>query len=294
MGSRPRAHFSFLSGRFSLVVAATSVLLLASGAGAPPQTPVDLYQDMESGQDGALLTPESMAASCHGDGATWTIQGSMWVSTKNARALPGPVAVGGKVYPGTDATRTWMFRDSDDRNYVECNFAGQYGNITVACYYTPGVTIPFANQFDTIALTGYQAFAVLQTRNDDGKGPYLRGHSCTEGWKTTFSPAQIPIVPGKTYWVNLHFDGEKGEASLAAFDPENGFVQVGETVVAPSWPGSTMRRVAFGRYDRHGSNPKAQTQSYFGQVLIDHTSEAFPLLPRAASPMKPAGAADGR
>lgn len=147
--------------------------------------------------------------------------------------------------------------------------------------------MPFANQFDTIALTGNQAFAVLQTRNDDGRGPYLRAHSCTEGWKTTFSPTQIAIVPGKTYWVNLHFDGRTGEASVAAFDPEKALAQVGNTVVARSWPGSTMRRVAFGRYDRHGDNPEANTQSYFGQVLVDHTNAAFPLLPPTVERSRP-------
>ena len=283
-----------LSRRRLLVVAALSFVLLAGAAGVPTQTPVDLYQNMESGKDGDLLTPELVSASCHGDGATWSVHGNLWVSTKNARALPGAVGGGGKAFAGRDATRTWMFNDSDDRNSVECEFTGPHARITVAGYYTPGVTIPFANQFDTIALTGMQAFAVLQTRNDDGKGPYLRAHSCTEGWKTTFSPTQIKIVPGKTYWVNLHSDGDKGRVSLAAFDPEKGFTQVGETVVAPSWPGSAMRRLAFGRYDRHGDNPKAETQSYFGQSLVDYNKGAFPLLPQAPSPPGVKGATDGQ
>jgi hypothetical protein len=51
-------------------------------------------------------------------------------------------------------------------------------------------------------------------------------------WVTTFSPTQIKIVPGKTYWVNLHFDGVAGKTSVAAFDPDNAFAPVGDTVVA--------------------------------------------------------------
>ena len=282
------ARWSLLK-RCSLGLAAASFALLASAAAPPPPTPVDVYQDMETGKAGDLLTPELVTASCHGEGAAWSVHGNLWISTENARALSGSVVVGAKAYAGADVTRTWMFKDSNARNYVECNFKNRnITQITVACYYTPGVTIPFGNQFDTIALTGARAFAVLQTRNDDGKGPYVRAHSCSEGWKTTFSPTQIKVVSGKTYWVNLHFDGETGKAFVAAFDPEKGFAQVGETVVAQSCP-SPMWAVAFGRYDNHGNNPKATTQSYFGQVLVDSTQGAFPLLPRTASP---AGARD--
>ncbi len=40
----------------------------------------------------------------------------------------------------------------------------------------------------------------------------------------------IEVKPGKTYWVNLMSDGPAGKGYLAVFDPENEFVQVGETV----------------------------------------------------------------
>jgi len=266
-----------------LIALAASVALVASAAPASAPARVDLYLDMESGKAGDLLTTGLVTASCHGDGATWNMRGDLWVSAKNARPLPGPVAVGGQTFAGADATRTWMFNDRKTHNYLECQFKDrQITKITVACYYTPGVTIPFANQFDTIAFHGNRAFAVLQTRNDDGKGPCLRAHSCSEGWKTTFSPTQIKIVSGKTYWVNLHFDGETRTASVAAFDPENGLSQVGETAVAQS-SASNVSILAFGRFDNHGDNPEAATQSYFGQIVVDYTNAAFPLLPKTAS-----------
>jgi len=198
------------------------------------------------------------------------------------------VIVGGTTYPGTGGTRSWMFNDNNAKNYAACTLAGSYSNITVACYYTPGVTIPFANQFDTIIMSGNRGFAVLQTRNDDRKGPYLRAHSCTAGWKTTFSPTQIKIVPGKTYWVNLHFDGAAGKTSVAAFDPDNAFAQAGDTVVADSTPDSTMAyKIQFGRADNHGNNPTATTQSYFDHVLVDYSNGAFPLIPRATDATPP-------
>jgi hypothetical protein len=243
-------------------------------------TPVDLYQDMQTGTNGDLLTPALMNGSSHGGGA-WSVgRGEVWVSTNKGRDLPGPVIVGGTSYTGKAATRSWMFNDNKSLNYVVCTLPGSYPKITVACFYTPGVTIRFANQFDTVCMTGNQGFSVLQTRNDDGKGPYFRAHSCTAGWKTTFSPNQIKIVPGKTYWVNLHFDADQGKTSVAAFDPDKAFAQVGDVVVADSWGHSTgIRQIRFGRADNHGPNPTASTQSYFSRILIDYSHGAFPLVP---------------
>lgn len=112
------------------------LLLVSMGLAAGRSAPiiVDLYQSMESGRDGDALTPELVSASCRGEAVRWTVNGKLWVSTKNARALPGPAATGGKSLSGREATRTWMFKDRDCRNYVECNFPGDYERITVACY----------------------------------------------------------------------------------------------------------------------------------------------------------------
>ncbi len=282
MNTRIRPARLSLLKRCSLTLAASSFALVASAAAVPNATPADLYQDMESGKAGDLLTPELATASSHGEGAAWSIHGNFWVSTEKPRALPGPVVVGGKTFAGTEATRTWMFKDSNARNFVQYNLKGRITKVTVACFYTPCVTVPVYNNFDTIVLHGYPAYAVLQTRNETGKQLNLRGHSCGERGETTVSPTEIPVVSGKTYWVNLHFDGEAGKAFVAAFDPDKNFAQVGETVVAQS-RASTMSLVALGRYDNHGDNPNATTQSYFGQILVDYTNGAFPLLPQTAS-----------
>ncbi len=90
-------------------------------------------------------------------------------------------------------------------------------------------------------------------------------------------------MPGKTYWVNLHFDADQGKTSVAAFDPDKAFALVGDVVVADSWLHSTgIRQIGFGRADNHGPNPTAKTQSYFGQILIDYSHGVFPLVPAAA------------
>jgi hypothetical protein len=256
------------------------LLLILAATSLFAAIPVDVYQGMESGANGDLLTAALMNASNHGK-TTWSAgHGELWVSTSKVRDLPGPVAVGGTTFASKTATRHWMFNDKASLNDVVCTLPGSYPKITVACFYTPGVTIRFANQFDSICMTGNQGYAVLQTRNDDGKGPYFRAHSCTTGWHTTFSPKQIKIVSGKTYWVNLHFDAEQGKTSVSAFDPDQAFSQVGEIVVADSWLHSTgIHQIRFGRADNHGPNPTATTQSYFDQILIDYSHGVFPLVP---------------
>jgi hypothetical protein len=240
--------------------------------------PVDIYQDMESGSSGNTLTSTIMNASNHGAGS-WSINGGMWVSNNNSRSLPGPVIAGGVTYPGTGGTRTWMLNDNEDLNYVAVDFGSYHSQITVACYLTVGPTCLFWNQFDTILLHGNEGYAVLQMRGEDAGGPYFRAHSCTAGWVTTFSPDQITVVAGKTYWINLHFDGIEGKTYVAAFDPDT-WTQVENTVVAEAVPDSTMSgRVEFGRCDSHGDNPGCPTQTYFNHILIDYTNAAFPLVP---------------
>ncbi len=272
-----------------LVGSATSspgqTVLQASGA-----TPVDIYQNMESGNNGDLLTPSIMDASSYPSGSAWTINNSMWVSTANPTNLPGSVSVGGVIYPGTGSTRTWVFNDNNQLNYASCAFPGSYSKITIACYYTPGFNVAW-DQCNTIWMQGSAPWAALQIYRDSG-GPYLRAQSSLSS--TTYG-APINVTPGKTYWVNLHFDGIAGSTSVAVFDPANAFAQVGSTSVANSTLNSTMYGpVEFGRTDNGGNNG-ATTQSYLEHVLIDYTNGAFPLIPGGGTdtPTAPPAVYDG-
>ena len=251
------------------------------GSDAFATTPVDIFQDMENGKDGELLTPPLMNASSHGGGSTWSINGRMWVSTRNSSDLPGPVTVGGVTYRGAGGTRSWMFHDTNQLNYVKCTLPGRYSKITVACYYATGVTIPWV-QFDSINFleASEGTWGVLQVETEDKGGPYLRCHSASAGSKTTYSPAHVKVTVGKPYWVNLHFDGNAGTVSGAAFDPANGFAQVGTTMVARSTVGAKVYgSIRFGRTAAHGNHPDAKSQSYFGNIIVDYSKAAFPLLP---------------
>jgi hypothetical protein len=251
--------------------------------------PVDIFQDMDTGRDGDLLTPAIMNASSQGGGSTWSINGQMWVATNHPASLPGPVAVGGNTCPGTGGTRSWKFRDSQQLNYVKCTLPDHYSKVTVACYYTTGVTIPWV-QFDSITFIEATrgTWAVLQVETEDKGGPYLRCHSASQSGKTTYSPTHIKVVPGKTYWVNLQFDGDAGTVSAMVFDPANGFAQVGSTMMARSTPGAQVYgSIRFGQTSAHGDHPDATTQSYLADILVDYTHAKFPLLPSISRVTRP-------
>jgi hypothetical protein len=268
---------------------------------------VDIYQNMESGNDGDLLTPEIMNASTYGgieglDDPEWELDcdpedpdDGLWVSTSHARELPGIVTVNGINYSG-ESTRTWRFRNKYQRNRVAIMFGSErqwnhppyHDRITIAAYFTTYQTSRFGNQHDSIVIGGpasseqmWGAYCVLQTSGDYGYDPpYINAHSAQAVGDSTRSPDGVKVEAGKTYWVNMHYDGVAGECKVAVFDPDNNWVQVGDTVVADGIPGSQMKsQIKFGRVDSHSDWPDNETQSYFGHILIDYTNAAFPLLP---------------
>ena len=123
---------------------------------------VDVYQDMESGNVGEVLTPTIMNASSHGASGWTAPRGTMWVSTAYHRDLPGPVICGGTTYNGTGGTRCWMFNDNNQLNFVRLG-SGFHKHMTVACYYTTGCTLTKQVGYDSIIMWGNSTFACMQT-----------------------------------------------------------------------------------------------------------------------------------
>ena len=149
MKKSPRPSLLPVMNRSSLSFGGMLVVALAFDADLFAATPVDLYQGMESGNNGDLLTAALAGAASH-PGGKWTMFGSMWVSNKHAD-LPGPVTAGGTTYSGTGSTRTWMYNCNKKRNCTEFALPRNgCSNITVACYYTTNSTITNTTQYDTI------------------------------------------------------------------------------------------------------------------------------------------------
>jgi hypothetical protein len=290
----------------NVLLGACAVLLVAT-SGVRAATAVDLYQDMAGGHDGDLLTPAIMNASAHPGTLGWGLNGGPWfVSSRNARSLPGPVIVDGVMYSGTGATHSWMLNNSNAMNYVSGSIGTHaYAAITVAFYYTTGRAAWPRNYviYDTVTIAFLDGtYACMQTINQGsngpyGKGPYLRAHSRDLTAKTTYSPAVTPIVAGKTYWINLNYnaagtnvEGSFGTVSLATFDPDNGFAQVGSTIIAPSRPDKAAWHVMFGRTDNHGNETNDLAQSWFSHILIDYSHATFPLIPAGTNAAPPRAA----
>ena len=215
-----------------------------------------------------------------------------WVSTSYHRDLPGPILVGGVTYNGTGGSRSWQFRNDNQLNYVVYG-AGGHSNVSMACYYTTLSTLTKQVGYDTIVVLG-GSFAVMQTLG----GPLLRPHShdashSTVGAAVFTGPcAYDTITTGKTYWVNLKYDGSVAQVMFATFDPDSSYAQVGTTLIAQSTYNDTFMagKTFFGRGDQHYDESDDQTYSYFDQIMYDWTNAAFPLLPSGSSDASAPGA----
>ncbi len=273
-------------------------LMAAQNTQVLAATPVDLYQSMESGNNGDLLTSTIMNASSYGTNWSWAgTNGSVWVSTRYAHNLPGPVSVNGTVYNGTGSTRTWVYNCNNAMNYVEANDGGHYSNITVAGFYTTESTYVQATQYDTVIMeSNNPTWAVLQVaenRQGNGHYPSINAHA-HYGTGSTFGNS-IDIQAAHTYWFNVKYDGAAGQSKVAIYDPSNGYAQVGATSVAQAEVNYTMDRgVRLGRADNHGNVPGDTSQAWFGNVIVDHTNGAWPLLPTSTdTPTAPPNVYDG-
>ena len=261
---------SFISFLFVCLLVS---LFVESNVFATTPIAVDVYQDMESGNAGDVLTASVMNASSHGQQGWGVPGGVMWVSTVCHRDLPGPVIVSGTTYNGTGGSRCWVYNYNLDSTQVSVGVSN-HPNITVACYYTPFTTLTQQPGYDTIGINGNYTFACMQTIG----GPQLRPHSKTGDGVSTGSYTSTPVTPGKTYWINMKYDTTVAEVFLAIFDPDNSYAQVGTTLISQAAYGDVLGSPWFGHADQHGNDSNDPTQGYFDQILVDYTNGAFPLL----------------
>ena len=160
--------------------------------------------------------------------------------------------------------------------------------MTVACYYTTGNTIRNTTQYDTITMSDSGGgFSCMQNVNNSGN-PQLRSHSKDSNGTTVFGP-EVNIVTGKSYWINLNFSSAALTTIVAVYDPANSFALVGSSVVNSRADSVIILRM--GRNDNHANVAAETTQSWFGNVLIDYTNAAFPLIPSAGTDTTPPSAA---
>ncbi len=234
---------------------------------------VDIYQDMESGTPGSLLTSAQVAASSHGSGGTWSVQGSMWSASVNDKALPGPVTVSGQSYSGT-GSKTWATKDDTSSSYVSLS-TGNKNAMVISGFVTIGPA-PGKNQLYDIIVVGVgSTWAVCQINSKT---------SATTLWIEVNDPSlrtnhssEIPVTAGTTYWVSFKVNSSGGLAALDVFEI-NGWTRIG-SVSANMYPG-TVNLVRFGRADSHTTT--SATSTYLDDFFVNWTDTTFPFLPAAA------------
>ncbi len=281
-----------------------AVFLVVAGVGANAfaGTPiwVNIYQSMEQGNAGDLLTNTAMNATSYGSQGWVSTPGPMWVSNNYHVNLPNPINCGGTVYNGTGGSRSWMFNNNLQMSFVQVNLASGYTNMTLAFYYTTLTTLQQTVGYDTIDFTGGGSFSCLQTLGGPPvplppdvypviPGPLLRQHSSITTTSTGTGTFAY-IVPGHTYWVNMKYDGAAGVVLLAVFDPANGYSQLANLAFCQSVYADQNPVTWFGRVDAHGNQSNETTQSYFDQIMLDYTNAAFPLLPSGYNDVTPPNA----
>lgn len=236
---------------------------------------VDVYQDMESGTDGAALTGTIVSGGSHGTGASWGVTGSMNVATLNEKRMSGAVTVNGTNYADASGTRTWKVHDSDNSTYVSCNFPAQ-GKLVVSGFLTIGPPGGRFEIYDAIVAGTGSAYAVCQINSRSGG---------VDLWIETYPgstqhSAAIPVTQGSTYWVSMQVDASGGTARLAVFDAQS-WAQVGATVSVAMSKG-TINLIRFGRGDSHPTT--SNTYTYFDDMCVNWTDTTFPFVPSGSAP----------
>ena len=266
-----------------LGAALLAVLVMNSNVLAVPIA-VDSYQDMESGNNGDVLTAAVMNASSHPASFTWTPSNTCWVSTAHHSNLPAPILVGSVTYNGTGGTRSWVFNLNNQEVYVKGSFnSSGVSQFTIGYYFATNCGPSTVGGYNTVECMCFGgSFLVMQTQNLDGLGPYVKSHSYYSG--ISDQGPMIKLVGSKDYWVNLHYDRYNYQNALAVFDPANGFALVGSVSTCKTNQ-VLYYGIEFGRVenDQHGNSSNDPSNDWFDHVMVDYTNATFPLLPSGSN-----------
>lgn len=207
------------------------------GGGEPETVQVDGFQDFHTGADTDLLTDTILADSKRGDllwqefGAN-TTNANLWrVVNGSDVALPRPISVGGVTVASTGTK--WLEGDYDTASGYEtfrCFLSGVEGDHDTVlaegflhCLFeNPTFT---GNNLDVVQVDGGGGYGVLQVQTLNGQWVSI---SHTQGGSNG------PYTPGfagdRLLYFQLFYDGPNQEVTVRFFDPNHGFVFLGESV----------------------------------------------------------------
>jgi hypothetical protein len=226
-----------------------------------------------------------------------TASPAIYSSTNYARALRGPVSVGGVVYSGA-STNSMALVDNMFDQYIEFDASAYHSIVTFGGFYTAGIgQVPYCSQDNFVGLNGNSYASTPQIMNDNGHvvsgtGTSADGQRCNpclqleghlDGVGTVYNTTCFtPLVKGKTYWFTTKMDFIQGKLFMRVYDPDNNYALVppGECSIAAVDKQTAQNiNVQLGRQDTHYGNSPQTSISYEDQFLIDWTNHAWPLLP---------------
>ena len=273
-------------------------LLVFAGVVSGQVTILTDFMDMESGNNGDIVTSSLAATATRGTGGSWqlgdyyssSLPHQLKISTKYTRPPRGAVQIGSTVYPDTGSTRAWVKKvtletDVETVDYIFPSPRPNKVSLGMFFYFSsdgdswPGNTGDYYDLFWLQAYSGeFVSFNVQTSGGTDPAGPLLFTI------ETSGCVSSVKVCNGKLnqwYWLAFLWDGPNGNAIMQVYNA-NTWAQVGSakscslTTTAPLW------RIAVGQRDNH-NNPTLNSDYYMDDLMIDRTGGTFPLLPRPSS-----------
>jgi hypothetical protein len=278
---------------------------------AAAQTPVDFYLDMEAGTNGQSLTTNLLNACTHtAPGAGyWTFNRAhpkgctdCWqeipsatdftvltnVGTNLVWPLRSAISVNGKTYTDTNHTRVFGKGLNSRDQAAQFTFTTPHLRLSLGYYYTMALGYTGQDIEDYILSTGLINYANENDWEYDIMGgavadydAYVFVHSQAGGPPNTTT---IGMAVTKSYWITQLWDGLNGVCKVEVYDPVT-WAKVGNTsqLVLSNLPCEFFQ---FG--DMQNTNALFPVTNCFGNLIMDWTTAAFPLLLPAVAPPSPA------
>jgi hypothetical protein len=263
----------------------------SGGGGTATWGTMDVWLHCNTSSPGTVLTITILGA-CDQSGnlANWKLNPNPptgFTIAASQGSMGGSITVGGTTYPVGTATQSMALDNSNNFTYVTSyNIPANTTKAVANGFITFGdndLGTNGGNDSDLIIFTDYISSAeVLQLVN--GNGCYcVRVEAGGKGTGGTRHSPNINVTPGYRYSFSIMFDEVNGVGSLAIFDPNTNFAQVGTTVSVDmnvtTGPTGNNPGLAGFRFGNGEVATSPGTTTYFEDLMLDWTNHIFPNFP---------------
>lgn len=260
-------------------------VIAAPGLYAPT---VDMYLDYEDTTDGTVLTTaimETVTKPAGSPGGTW-VQIASPQTTMTARAAAEKHGAGVNAGGFTYADQTGKLGCRYDHNfgtntsYWDFQFASAKDVISNGYFYRTSLPYNSFLNFSGMTLFGLISddYAVCNINQEGATDHRLRLETLT---KVIWC---VRMLINTWYWVTTKYDKTNLTASMAVFQPDNGWEQLGFTVSCSIASAQCVSQAAI---CTGGSFSAAVAFTDMDDLIIDWTNAAFPLLPAIGAKPNP-------